>query len=80
MQDSGRGSGGDAVKAPWRLDWIPRHLNENVKLVLSVSDEDLLDTLKRDVVCTTLNYVQVCADAAGGQYILTIRGVHSIGR
>jgi len=55
------------VSKPSRsLDWIPRRLKENVKLVLSVSDEDLLDALKRDVVCAALNYVQVCTECCLG--------------
>jgi len=28
-------------------------------MVLSVSDEDLLEALKRDVICSSINYVQV---------------------
>ena len=50
---------GDAGNSSWQLDWIPRRLKQNVKLVLSVSNEDLLDALKRDVLCAINNYVEV---------------------
>jgi len=43
----------------WRLEWIPRSLKENVKVVLSVSDEDLLLALKRNVVCSAINFIDV---------------------
>jgi len=43
----------------WRLEWIPRRLSDNVKVVLSVSDEDLLHAMRRDVICTAQNFVEV---------------------
>jgi len=58
-------SDGDAAAAgaerQWRLDWLPRRLNENVKLVLTLSDEDLLHELRRDLICSAQNLVQVCS-------------------
>jgi len=56
----GQRGDGDAGSSSWRLEWIPRRLKENVKVVLSVSDDQLLDALKRDVVCSSDNYVEVC--------------------
>jgi len=58
-------SDGDAAAAgaerQWHLDWLPRRLNENVKLVLTLSDEDLLHELRRDLICSAQNLVQVCS-------------------
>jgi len=48
----------------WRLDWLPRRLKENVKLVLSISDNELLETLKRELICSNDNYVKVCNSRA----------------
>ena len=59
----GRRGDGDAGGESWRLEWIPRRLKMNVKLVLSVGEEDVLKELKRDVICSTDNFVEVCDSA-----------------